>query len=89
MADEDAERRDRHGALPHVARRLGIGSEWVRQLGPARRRSTLAIGRVSGARSKPGRRSSSGTNRWLRRANEILKSVSVFFGLEVDRRPPR
>ena len=28
-------------------------------------------------------------NRELRRANEILKSAAIFFGAELDRRPPR
>lgn len=28
-------------------------------------------------------------NRELRRANEVLKSAAIFFGAELDRRPPR
>ena len=76
------------GVITRIARQLGIGSEslrnWVRQA------------EVDGG-ARPGTTSSDAERirelerevRELRRANEILKTASVFFAGELDPRPKR
>jgi len=88
VAETAAERGDRHGAVTHVARQLGIGPEsvrnWVHQAAvDAGDRGGLTT--EERARIKELERE----NRELRRANEILKSAAVFFGAELDRRSSR
>ncbi len=88
VAETAAERGDRHGAVTHVARQLGIGPEsvrlWVRQ-------AEVDRGDRGGLTSEERERVKALERelRELRRANEILKSAAVFFGAELDRRSPR
>jgi len=88
VAETAAERSDRHGAVTHVARQLGIGPEslrkWVHQ-------AEVDRGERGGLTSEEHERVKQleRENRELRRANEILKSAAVFFGAELDRRSPR
>ena len=88
VSETAAERGDRHGAVTHVARQLGIGPEslrqWVRQ-------ADIDRGARSGLTTQERERVKEleRENRELRRANEILKSAAVFFGAELDRRSPR
>ena len=88
VAETAAERGDRHGAVTHVARQLGIGPEsvrlWVRQA-EIDRGDRAGLTTDERDRMKTMEREI----RELRRANEILKSAAVFFGAELDRRPPR
>ncbi len=88
VAETAAERGDRHGAVTHVARQLGIGPEsvrqWVRQ---AEIDSGARVGLTSDERERM--KTMEREIRELRRANEILKSAAVFFGAELDRRSPR
>ena len=88
MAETAAERGDRHGAVTHVARQLGIGPEsvrnWVHQ-------AEVDRGDRGGLTSDERERIKALEReiRELRRANEILKSAAVFFGAELDRRSAR
>jgi len=76
------------GVITRVARQLGIGSEslrsWVRQAETDR-------GERAGLTTDERRRLAEleRENRELRRANEILKSASIFFAGELDSRPRR
>ncbi len=79
VAETAAERGDRHGAVTHVARQLGIGPEslrnWVHQ-------AEVDRGDRSGLTTEERERIKvlERENRELRRANEILKSAAAFFG---------
>jgi len=88
VAETAAERGDRHGAVTHVARQLGIGPEsvrkWVHQA-EIDRGDRGGLSTEERERMKQLERE----NRELRRANEILKSAAVFFGAELDRRSLR
>ena len=88
VAETAAERGDRHGAVTHVARQLGIGPEsvrnWVHQAA-VDAGDRVGLTTEEQARMKELERE----NRELRRANEILKSAAVFFGAELDRRSSR
>ena len=88
VAETAAERGDRHGAVTHVARQLGIGPESVRQWV---RQAEIDRGDRGGLMSEERERMKQlkHENRELRRANEILKSAAIFFGAELDRRSPR
>ena len=88
VAETAAERGDRHGAVTHVARQLGIGPESVRQWV---RQAEIDRGDRGGLTTEERERMKDleRENRELRRANEILKSAAVFFGAELDRRSPR
>ena len=88
VAETAAERGDRHGAVTHVARQLGIGPEsvrhWVRQ---AEIDTGDRVGLTTDERERM--KTMEREIRELRRANEILKSAAVFFGAELDRRSSR
>ncbi len=88
VAETAAERGDRHGAVTHVARSLGIGPEsvrnWVHQ---AAVDAGDRVGLTTDERQRM--KALEREIRELRRANEILKSAAVFFGAELDRRSPR
>jgi len=88
VAETAVERGDRHGAVTHVARQLGIGPESVRQWV---RQAEIDRGDRSGLTTDERERMKTleRENRELRRANEILKSAALFFGAELDRRSPR
>ncbi len=79
---------ERHGAVGRVADQLGIGREslrhWVRQ-------AEVDRGHRAGTTSEDKARivSLERENRELRRANEILKTASIFFATELDGRRPR
>ena len=72
------------GAISSIAAKIGCSGEalrtWVRQ---AEADTGLRAGLTSGEREKL--RELERENRELRRANEILKRVSAFFGAELDR----
>jgi transposase len=76
------------GAVPRVARQLGVGVEslrgWVKQ-------ALVDGGRRAGVTTADQRRivELERENRELRRANEILKAASAFFARELDPRLPR
>src|SRR3990170_1886225 len=76
VVETAAERGDRHGAVTHVARQLGIGPEslrnWVHQ-------AEVDRGDRSGLTSEERDRLKAleRENRELRRANEILKSAAA------------
>lgn len=76
------------GVITRIARQLGIGSEslrtWVRQ---AEIDSGSRAGTTSAERERIAELERE--NRELRRANEILKSASIFFAGELDPRPKR
>ena len=78
----------RYGAVPRVARQLGIGVEslrgWVKQ-------AEIDHGRRPGMTTAEQRRIAELERevRELRRANEILKAASAFFARELDPRLPR
>ena len=88
VAETATERGDRHGAVTHVARQLGIGPEsvrnWVHQ---AAVDGGDRVGLTTDERARM--KTMEREIRELRRANEILKSAAVFFGAELDRRSPR
>jgi transposase len=88
LAETTAERGDRHGAVTHVVRQLGIGPEsvrnWVHQ---AAVDAGDRVGLTTDERQRM--KAMEREIRELRRANEILKSAAVFFGAELDRRSPR
>jgi transposase len=79
---------ERFGVITRVARQLGIGTEslrsWVRQ-------AEIDGGQRPGTSSQDKERIAALERevRDLRRANEILRTASAFFGAELDRRPPR
>ena len=86
---EAAERAgERHGVVTRVAQQLGIGVEslrhWVRQ-------AEVDRGDRKGTTSEDTQRIATLERevRELRRANEILKSASLFFATELDGRPLR
>lgn len=76
------------GVITRIARQLGIGSEslrtWVRQ-------AEIDSGSRAGTTSAERERIAELERevRELRRANEILKSASIFFAGELDPRPKR
>ncbi len=76
------------GAVPRVAKQLGVNKEtlrnWVRQ---AEIDGGAAPGLSSDDRQLLAELQRE--NRELRRANEILKSAAAFFGAELDRQPRR
>ena len=80
-----AETGERFGAVTRVAQQLGIGAEsvrnWVKQ-------AEVDKGRRVGVTTEERRRivELERENRELRRANEILKSASLFFAAELDGR---
>ena len=78
----------RTGAIPRVAKQLGIGVESVRQWVV---QAEIDRGAKAGLTSEERRRivELERENRELRRANEILKSAAAFFARELDPRPPR
>jgi transposase len=75
-------------AICLIAHKFGVSSEtlrkWVRR---AETDEGLRPGLTSDERQRL--KTLERENRELRRANEILKSAAVFFGAELDRRPPR
>jgi transposase len=79
---------ERQGAVPRIARQLGIGLEslraWVKQ-------AEIDSGQRSGLTTAEQRRivELERENRELRRANEILNAASAFFARELDLRLPR
>jgi transposase len=83
-----AESGERQGAVSHVARQLGIGTEslrnWVKQ-------ADIDTGKRAGMTTTEQRRIAEleRDNRELRRANEILKAASAFFARELDPRLPK
>ncbi len=88
MVVEIVEQGDRVGAIPRVARQLGIRYEslrrWVRQAEvEARPRSGIPTS------EQPRIAELERENRELRRANEILKAASAFFARELDPHSPR
>ena len=88
VLETSSERGERFGAVTRVAGQLGIGAEslrkWVHQAEVDGGRRT-GLTTEERARMKELERE----NRELRRANEILKSASAFFGAELDRRSSR
>ena len=76
----------KHGTLQRVADQLGCGVEslrtWVSQ-------AAVDAGEAPGVTTAEAERIRvlEQENRELRRANAILKSASVFFAVELDRRP--
>ena len=88
VLETSSERGERFGAVTRVAGQLGIGAEslrkWVHQAEVDGGRRT-GLTTEERARMKELERE----NRELRRANEILKSASAFFGAELDRRGKR
>jgi transposase len=88
VAETATERGDRHGAVTHVARQLGIGPESVRNwVNQAAIDAGDRVGLTTEERARM--KELERENRELRRANEILKSAAVFFGAELDRRSSR
>ncbi len=85
--EHDAEG-ESHGSIARVADQLGVHREalrgWVRQ-------AEIDTGRRAGTTSSERERIKEleRENRELRRANEILKSASIFFAGELDPRPKR
>jgi transposase len=83
-----AETGERFGAVSRVAHQLGVGPEsvrnWVKQ-------AEIDKGQRPGLTTEERRRlvELERENRELRRANEILKSASAFFAVELDGRRPR
>ena len=83
-----AEEGESFGVITRIARQLGVGSEslrtWVRQ-------AEVDTGRRGGTTSTERERITAleRENRELRRANEILRSASIFFAGELDPRPKR
>jgi transposase len=79
---------EQHGVVTRVAQQLGIGAEslrnWVRQ-------AEVDRGERRGTGSDDAERIAALERelRELRRANEILKSASLFFATELDGRRPR
>ena len=88
MVVEIIEQGDHVGAIPRVARQLGIRYEslrrWVRQA-QAEARPRAGITTAEQQRIAELERE----NRELRRANEILKAASAFFARELDPHSPR
>jgi transposase len=75
-------------AICSIAHKFGVSSETLRKWV---RRAETDQGLRSGLTSDEHERLKTleRENRELRRANEILKSAAIFFGAELDRRPPR
>jgi transposase len=79
---------EKRGAVGKVATQLGLNPEtlrnWVNQ-------AEIYQGRRNGLTTDERRRMREleKENRELRRANEILKSAAIFFGVELDRRQPK
>jgi transposase len=79
---------ERFGVITRVARQLGIGTEslrnWVNQ-------AEIDGGQRPGVTTEERRRIAELERevRELRRANEILKTASIFFATELDGRPKR
>jgi transposase len=86
------EHQDEHAsqwaAICSIAGKFGVSSEtlrkWVRR---AETDGGLRPGPTSDERERL--KTLERENRELRRANEILKAATAFFGAELDRRPPR
>ena len=83
-----AETGEKQGAVPRIARQLGVGVEslrqWVHQ-------AEVDCGKRAGTSSADAQRivELEREVRELRRANDILKAASVFFATELDGRPRR
>ena len=75
-------------AICSIAHKFGVSAETLRKWV---RRAETDQGLRSGLTSDEHERLKTleRENRELRRANEILKSAAIFFGAELDRRPPR
>jgi len=86
--DHQDEHPSQWAAICSLAAKFGISHEtlrnWVRRVEVDDGRRP---GLTTGERERL--KSLERENRELRRANEILKSAAVFFGAELDRRPPR
>jgi len=86
--DHQDEHPSQWAAICSIAAKFGISHEtlrnWVRRVEVDDGRRP---GLTTGERERL--KSLERENRELRRANEILKSAAVFFGAELDRRPPR
>lgn len=88
VLEVQAESGEKHGAVPRIAKQLGIGVEslrqWVNQ-------ANVDAGRRPGTTSAEAARIADleRENRELRRANDILKAASIFFATELDGRPKR
>lgn len=88
MVFEVRDEGESHGSIARVADRLGVHREalrgWVCQ-------AEIDTGRRAGTTSSERERIAEleRENRELRRANEILKSASIFFAGELDPRPRR
>jgi transposase len=84
----DQQQGERFGVITRIARQLGIGPEslrtWVRQ-------AEVDRGERPGTTTSDAERirELERENRELRRANEILKTASIFFAGELDPRPKR
>lgn len=84
----DAADGQRFGVVTRIAKQLGIGTEslrqWVNQ-------AEVDAGRRQGTSTAEAKRIADleRENRELRRANDILKTASVFFATELDGRPRR
>lgn len=75
-----------HGVVTRVARELGVGAESLRQWV---NRAEIDAGARPGVTSEEAAeiKRLKRENAELRRANDILKAVSVFFATELDGRP--
>ena len=88
VLEVQAETGEKHGAVPRIAKQLGIGVEslrqWVNQ-------ANVDAGRRPGTTSAEAARIAEleRENRELRRANDILKAASIFFATELDGRPKK
>jgi len=88
VLEVQAETGEKQGAVPRIAKQLGIGVEslrqWVNQ-------ANVDAGRRPGTTSAEAARIADleRENRELRRANDILKAASIFFATELDGRPKR
>lgn len=79
---------ERHGVITRIAEQLGVGTEslrnWVKQaeIDRGSRSGTTTADKLRIAQLERELRE-------VRRANEILKSASLFFATELDGRRPR
>ena len=72
-------------AIESIAEKLGVNHETLRIVGPSRPRSTAAQRPGLTTEERARIEELERENRELRRANEILKAASAFFGAELDR----
>jgi len=88
VLDVRAETGEKHGAIPRIAKQLGIGTEslrqWVNQ-------ADVDAGGRGGTSTADAQRifELEREVRELRRANDILKAASIFFATELDGRPKK